>query len=306
MKNLNQYPSNPVHFAKPAFRPGFVMGQRIIAHEQRNLDLQGGLAGYIEDERLNGHDMYKWLSTPVRLYTPLVDLDRYLLEKIEKVNKDEKRPFILIDIGFSYGEQWTEFFKRFLLDDTQLFFRGTALNERFVNKNIMDKAIFQPTQMLYRVFEPESIDMIVANQATMMSDYIGFENIVYLLKVGGEAIVSSHATNPPPLLYLDEKFSLFELVDHMIKSDAPMKVPNFNIDNYWSYHIRKTSPNSDAAKIDMERIETKPWKYDLIESVGEIVDLIRSNPSVIDGIRNMQGLAPEVRKAFEDFLKANL
>jgi hypothetical protein len=81
---MKNYPSNQIN-RKTNFKPGFILGKRLIKHEKHLLDMQGGIKQYKESENYANHDLSGWRSTPLSQYSPLVDVEEYILGKIKKI-----------------------------------------------------------------------------------------------------------------------------------------------------------------------------------------------------------------------------
>ena len=100
----------------------------------------------------------------------------------------EGRKLRVLDVGVGSGAQW----KRFLAKHPEMDWHGTALSRKYVVPSLRGKVVYSTARTLHRKFEPSSFDVIVSNYGIHSQAASAVENVHWLLKPGGEAILTTN------------------------------------------------------------------------------------------------------------------
>lgn len=140
-------------------------------------------------------------QTPLKNYGGrLGDFDKYLAKKAVQARKTKTKLKVL-DIGIASGKQWKEFMQKYS-DCVEL--HGTNI-ETTPDPLIPITHKRTTAALLHKKYPAEHFDLIISHLGVHTQHYSALENIIYLLKPGGEAIVSGQ--KEPPLL--NERFHLY-------------------------------------------------------------------------------------------------
>ncbi len=180
------------------------------------------------------HIAWKVSDTPLEKYAEPFpqEFSGYLNDRLADSRKSMIR-HRLLDVGVGTGNQWINFLNK----NPDMEFNGTALAKTMLHPEIKQKIKITTAANLHNHFEPNTFDTIVSHYGTHGQELEALEDIIYLLKPGGEAVVTgiSHNLFEKKLLLNAKKVNenVFDIIHHEKKFDKKKSEAS------WCYHIRK-------------------------------------------------------------------
>ncbi|VVB57718.1 Uncharacterised protein [uncultured archaeon] len=221
-----------------SFKPGLVVGAKLLADEKKfwmNRHPSGNSREFDFDP--NG-ELRKFPTREVPEYHRFFggEFNDYLFSKICCYNADTNEPFRLLDIGIG-KTPWQQWFRTNQFDRRAVDFKGTSLNYDTINPAMLEYCVFSNASSLHRFYPPESFDFISSNLGVHYEEFSSLEVILYLLKTGGEAMVTFNRTRLP--VFANQDPQIYKVLGSFIECSGP-SVVGF-------YHIKKTGPYRDVS-----------------------------------------------------------
>ena len=204
------------------FIPGYIFGDKAKQTKEASLEKQSkkGLqfirphkkpilrflvapfVPVVEWFRVNIGDHYAYWNTPIRKYgEPVVNVESLM-------QKENGRQIKILDVGIGRGTRWLRILKR----NRNIEFHGTSLNENYdpLLKNV--KQIHAGE--LHEHYDANSFDYVFTHYGIHRQAFRGIENMVHVLKPGGEAVivVSVARWKRPPTLASFDKPDFYEIL----------------------------------------------------------------------------------------------
>ncbi len=142
-------------------------------------------------------------NTPLQHYARGLgmDLESVLRERLEAARRKGERLRVL-DVGIGKGAQWRGLLKEFA---GTLELAGTSLSRTTV-RDVAPLVRLTRAARLHKKFPRRSFDIVVTHNGMHNEELAGLENIHWVLKPGGEAIVSSTAFRWPDAKFIPPRF----------------------------------------------------------------------------------------------------
>lgn len=227
-------------FQKPAYK-GYVQGY--IFDKPRNNDNDKLVERNALAERQNGlrGNWSKFFHTPLKKYTFIpgqmeptgkrFDFMRHLLGLAGAARESGKELWVA-DIGAGTGKQWIWALNT--IENLRLAL--TSLSDTDAHPAIREKLVICSAAEIHLHLPKDSFHLAVSHYGTYHQQKDAFENILYILRPGGEAIVScsmdpyGKRDGPPPLLAIENPGRFYEVI-------------SFGADGlHWMYHVKKALP----------------------------------------------------------------
>jgi SAM-dependent methyltransferase len=222
---------------RSSFRPGFLFPefanisqerlrrirfQKHDAHRSQRKELKydgSGEAPWVQwDTKLKNYTVHGSVSDDTRNF----EMTSYLEDKADQASVNGQTLQVL-DIGIGSGNQWIDFLQKHPID-----LHGTALSLRHVNPLLSGKVKRSLVINLHSHFKPGSFDVIVSHFGMHQQEKEALEQIIHLLKPGGEAIVQGELGDNP----VSDSHSAYYKILYAKQS---------TITGAWRYHIIKKS-----------------------------------------------------------------
>jgi hypothetical protein len=170
-------------FEKNGFKPGYVFGEKAIVESKHYYDPSNRI------RRTTYEFPWPNWETPLEDYAKkIMNLEAYLEIQAEKYRNSGTKIRIL-DVGIGGGKQWTPFLKR-----NSVEFAGTTLTKfeyDMIPKKIQNMVRICMASDLAAIWPQGSFDMVVSHLGIHEQQLQAFENILYILSIGGEAVIGS-------------------------------------------------------------------------------------------------------------------
>lgn len=173
------------------FIPGYIYGEKAIPPKKgepkrREAKAKVLKSGRKYDQEVDRNDWFIQ-KTPVEKYATVlgINLPDYMREMARSL---KGRKLNVLDVGVGAGDQWVE---TGILDEPEFDFHASSLS-KFVQAKLKDKTVACNAGGLHKRFPAESFDLIVTHSGLQDEILPGIENIVHLLRPGGEAIIVQH------------------------------------------------------------------------------------------------------------------
>ncbi len=207
-----------------AFRPGYIFGDKAKQTKEASLErerkkglqfirppknpilrfLTAPFIPVVEWFRVDIRRSYTDWNTPIKKYgEPVVNAESLLEEKKEGQIK-------VLDVGIGRGSRWLRLLKR----NPNIEFHGTSLNENYDPRLKNVKQIHAGE--LHDHYDADSFDYVFTRYGIHRQAFRGIENMVHVLKPGGEAVITISTTRKiwkrPPTLASFEAPDFYEIV----------------------------------------------------------------------------------------------
>ena len=254
---------------KSDFKPGYVVGYTVLRMEKKFFTLIIPSEDYRQTDLDRIGTRRQYPTRTLREYHPMFggDFYEFMFGKISVFNADHPQPFRLLDIGVG-KTTWTPFIVKGEFDRRALDLRTSSLTLEAITEDMVKYTVFSPVGDLHRYHPAESFDFITSNYGLHYQEYTGLEVILYLLKIGGEAMVTTINTNLAISANGNQK--IYQVLDQGLKMNEK------EITGY--YHIRKIGPFKDESRgVDPNFSITPPIAQDWKRIAYKCMDAILKN-----------------------------
>jgi SAM-dependent methyltransferase len=147
---------------------------------------------------------WQFWATPLRRYTEdtignlpkdsrIMNFESYLNQFTDKKLADGGK-MALLDIGIGGGWQWDKYLSTY--EAKGVVFKATHMTFEYFDERYGKYTIITPADALHVHFGQGTFDFVSSHYSTYIFENQALENIVWILKSGGEAIVSSVGQMP--------------------------------------------------------------------------------------------------------------
>jgi SAM-dependent methyltransferase len=184
-----------IKITKP-FVPGYIFGEfseirkkGISPKGNFEYESRAEFSDLLRDIRTRDRERaWNYIDTPLAKYTRLdsFNLQEYLMKHARSATQ-RKETLDVLDVGIGSGKQWTDIMQ-------QPGIRVWGSNASHLPSLLPNHISVVTADKLHKKFNPHSFDFIVTHMGIHFQDRIGIENIVHLLKPGGEAIITGDSS----------------------------------------------------------------------------------------------------------------
>ncbi len=210
------------------FRPGYLFGEKVTKAERR-ISAARKIRKFIKDEKSSktGKGTWTFSETPLEHYANFgigpekLNFKQYLDQKINSKNEKLK----VMDVGIGTGAQWLH-----MKEKIELW--GSSLSGK-VHPEIKNNVKRATASNLHKHFPANYFDLAVSDFGTHFQEMEAIENILHLLKPGGEAIISGDEISKPEYTKPDMKsIKNLEKLTEIISDEG-------REGGFWMIHLRK-------------------------------------------------------------------
>ncbi|MFA5077229.1 MAG: hypothetical protein WC488_02275 [Candidatus Micrarchaeia archaeon] len=151
---------------------------------------------------------------------------------LEFMCKNSADPLRILDVGVGSGAQWVDFLKKFNVE-----FHATAFNPALIDEPaIRNKTVKLAPHELSSLFNRGMFDLVVSYHGTELVEKEALENIMFILKNAGEAIVMGGNGRMPGYWMNEPELGTYTKFFRVL---GTFKARDFS--GEWTYHLRKNS-----------------------------------------------------------------
>ncbi|VVB66459.1 Uncharacterised protein [Candidatus Gugararchaeum adminiculabundum] len=214
---------------KKTFRRGYIFGEKYLDAFNPPEVFKGS---FMNEQKYGLDNAWGRISTPLEDYSARrrikfngsrLKFKDFLLAKIAEAEA-KGEVLKVLDLGIGTGEQWIEFLKE---NEGRIEFYGTALTMHSFHPELIGKVTLCSAAELNEIFHEGFFDLVVSHIGIYYQEAEAIENILHVLRPGGEAVITGMtAANPPDLLRPENHQQFYEII-------------SMEGNGHWTFHLRK-------------------------------------------------------------------